>query len=206
MQHKFRQTFKEFQFEQEVPIVLVSRQVQVETGDQSNQKLSLARLNGVDILWVLLAVLEQKIDSWENRLWGLWASWIILLLFDYCALVFCLLKLIYDEVLLSLLNDFLVIFFIFRKRIEAKHGKYVHVKVVNHEANVTKAARSLNDFCFELAPQNQIDENLSDLLESLQVYVFRAETRDDDGVKAFLVDDLVQNFFAFREQREALAS
>lgn len=99
-----------------------------------------------------------------------------------------------------------MIFFIFRKRIEAKHGKYVHVKVVNHEANVTKAARSLNDFCFELAPQNQIDENLSDLLESLQVYVFRAETRDDDGVKAFLVDDLVQNFFAFREQREALAS
>ena len=60
---------------------------------------------------------------------------------------------------------------IFAETVQAEHGQDIHIKVIDHEADVTEAARRLNDLRLELAPKDQIDENLRDLFQSFQIDV-----------------------------------
>ena len=63
--HQIAQTSEQFQFEQKVAILFVAGQVEVEARDESDQKLTLARVYLVEVL-VLLAVLEQVLDARED--------------------------------------------------------------------------------------------------------------------------------------------
>ena len=71
----------------------------------------------------------------------------------------------------ALLDNLLMVSLIFAETIQAEHGQDIHIKVIDHEADVTEAARRLNDLRLELAPKDQIDENLRDLFQSFQIDV-----------------------------------
>ena len=109
---------------------------------------------------------------------------------------------------ITLIDDIWVVLFILRQRVEAEHGKYVHVKVVNHEPNVAQAAGRLYDLgpeLIQLSPEDQIDQNLCDFLQSFQVDVFVAEARDYDRVQALIIQNFLQDFLVLRQKAEALA-
>ena len=62
-------------------------------------------------------------------------------------------------------------FLVLGERIEAKDDQNVHVLIINHESDIAEAASSLECVSGDLPPQNQVDEDLSDLLEGLQIDV-----------------------------------
>ena len=94
----------------------------------------------------------------------------------------------------------LVRFFVLRQSIQTEDGQNIHVLVVDHEPNVTEAARRLERILGYLPPQDKIDEDLGDLLQRLQVDVLCPQARDDDRVEALLIQDFLQVLLIFREQ------
>ena len=53
------------------------------------------------------------------------------------------------------------------ERVKAEDGQDVDVLVVNHEADITQTACRLKSVLGDLAPENQVDEDFCDLLQSL---------------------------------------
>ena len=96
-------------------------------------------------------------------------------------------------------------FLVLGERIEAKDGQNVHVLIINHESDIAEAASSLECVSGDLPPQNQVDEDLSDLLEGLQVDVLGPQARNDDRVQALLVEDVLQVLLVLGQQGKALA-
>jgi len=76
----------------------------------------------------------------------------------------------------STVSDELMRLVVFGERVQAEDGENVHVKVVNHEADIAKTTRSLDGLLLELSPENQVDEDLGDFFERFQVDVLRSQT------------------------------
>jgi len=53
---------------------------------------------------------------------------------------------------------------VFRESVEAEDNEDVHILVIDHEADVTEAAGSLEGVLRDLSPEDQVDEDLGDLL------------------------------------------
>lgn len=119
---------------------------------------------------------------------------------SFDRVLLCLLKLFDSAGAGALLYDHFMIILVFRQSVQAEHCQYIHVEVVDHEANVAQAAGSLDNLRLQLAPEDEVDEDLRDFFKRLQIDVFGAKAGDNDRVKTLLLNDLVQDFFTFREQ------
>ena len=86
---------------------------------------------------------------------------------SFDRILLCLLKLFYGAGAGALLYDHFMIIFVFRQSVQAEHCQYVHVKVVDHEADVAQTACSLDNLRLQLAPEDQVDEDLRDFFERL---------------------------------------
>ena len=177
--HLIGQSLKQINSQKKVSVVLVARKVQVEAGDKSDQKLALVGLNFVDVL-VELTMFEQVVYPRED---GLVTQVALIVRFFYLGLFSKVLQsvitgspsFVSDCQLLwrrPLLYDFIVIFFVFRQRVKTKHRQDIHIEVVNHQPDVTEAARRFYNLRFELAPQDKINEYFCNLFQRLQVDIF----------------------------------
>ena len=56
--------------------------------------------------------------------------------------------------------------------VKAEYWEYVHVYILNHEADVRETTDSLYIFRLNLSPKNKIDKNFGNFFERFQVYIF----------------------------------
>lgn len=91
------------------------------------------------------------------------------------------------------------------KGIETEDWKYVHVCVLDHEADVTQTADGIDSVRLNLAPKDEVYEDFGNLFQGFKVDIFGSKARYNDRVEAFLVDHQLQVWFWFWKQTEALA-